>query len=195
MSSPTSLAHDWFPSPLPPNVEIGERSWLYSSFAFLHCQSQRPRAVTIGRSCGVYNGSLFELGPGGEVEIGDFSTLVGVIFATNNRVRIGNYCLLAHEVVIADEYAATPPRSDKPPGSQEGQSFDSVTLGDDVWVGAGAVLLKGARIGDGAVVGAGTVVDFEVPPFAIVAGNPARVVRLAKRFGRNAEGNSRPHHC
>lgn len=55
------------------------------------------------------------------------------------------------------------------------------TIGNDVWVGAGAIVLRGVNIGDGAVVGAGSIVTKDVPPYAIVAGNPARVVRM--RFG------------
>jgi acetyltransferase-like isoleucine patch superfamily enzyme len=55
-----------------------------------------------------------------------------------------------------------------------------VVLGDDVWIGARATLLKGTRIGSGAIVGAGAVVDFEVPPGAVVAGNPARIVRRGR---------------
>jgi virginiamycin A acetyltransferase len=51
-------------------------------------------------------------------------------------------------------------------------------VGHDVWLGAGAVVLPGARIGDGVIVGAGAVVGGTVPPYAVVAGNPARVVRL-----------------
>jgi len=170
------LPHDWFPRPVPANVRIGEGSWLYSSFAFLHCCSNRPIALRTGRSCGIYNGCFFELGPTGEVELGDYCTLVGVIVATNGRVIIGDYCFFAHEVVIADASAAAPwPRS----GAEAAPEL-SVTLGNDVWVGAGAVLLKGARIGDGAIVAARAVVDFEVPPQAIVAGNPARIVRYAR---------------
>ncbi len=188
MSLSRVLAHDWFPAPVPANVEIGRGSWLYSSFAFLHYRSKRPLAVRIGRSCGIYNGSFFELGPEGEVEIGDFSALVGVIFATNGRVRIGAYCFLAHQVVIADEHAAVPPRGDQEDRESPQASRESVTLGDDVWVGAGATLLKGARIGDGAVVGAGTVVNFEVPPLAIVAGNPARIVGKVPRRAISSSG-------
>jgi acetyltransferase-like isoleucine patch superfamily enzyme len=52
----------------------------------------------------------------------------------------------------------------------------AVTIGDDVWVGAGAIILAGVTIGEGAVVAAGAVVRFDVPPRAIVAGIPARVV-------------------
>ena len=53
-----------------------------------------------------------------------------------------------------------------------------VTLGHDVWIGHGAVVLPGVSIGTGAAVGAGSIVTKEVPPYAIVVGNPARVLRM-----------------
>jgi hypothetical protein len=56
-----------------------------------------------------------------------------------------------------------------------------VSIGHDVWIGHGAVILPGVTIGTGAAVGAGAVVSKDVPPFAIVAGVPARVIRF--RFG------------
>ena len=52
----------------------------------------------------------------------------------------------------------------------------AIVVGRNSWIGARAVLLTGAVIGEGAIVGAAAVVDFEVPPFATVAGNPARIV-------------------
>jgi len=51
-------------------------------------------------------------------------------------------------------------------------------VGSDVWVGHGACILSGIRIGDGAVIGAQAVVSRSVEPYAVVAGNPARQVRL-----------------
>jgi acetyltransferase-like isoleucine patch superfamily enzyme len=171
------LPHDWFDRPVPGNVRVGEGSWIYSAFAFLHCCSRRSCAVSIGRNSGVYQGSFFDLGPRGEVQIGDYCTLVGVIIASNARVEIGSYAFLAHEVVIADGFAARPWR-----GGDAGAAASpvaAVVLGEDVWIGARATLLAGARIGAGAIVGAAAVVDFEVPPLAIVAGNPARIVGRA----------------
>ena len=52
-----------------------------------------------------------------------------------------------------------------------------IVIGNDVWIGAQATILKGVEIADGAVVGAGSVVTKSVPPNAIVVGNPAKVVQ------------------
>jgi acetyltransferase-like isoleucine patch superfamily enzyme len=169
---PAALDHDWFPVPLPDNVILGERSWLYSAYAFVHCRSRRPHAVRVGRDSGVYHGSFFDLGPRGEVMVGDFCTLVGAVFACNSRVIIGDYVFIAHEVTFADEFAATPGAG----ADGAGEPRTSIVLGDNSWIGARVVLLAGARVGTGAILGAGTVVDFEVPPYAIVGGNPARVI-------------------
>jgi len=59
-------------------------------------------------------------------------------------------------------------------------SRGDVVIGHDVWVGTGAMILSGVRIGSGAVVGAGAVVTRDVPPYTVVAGNPAREIR--RRF-------------
>lgn len=57
-------------------------------------------------------------------------------------------------------------------------SRGDVIIGHDVWIGTGAVILSGVRIGNGAVIGASAVVTRDVPPYSIVAGNPAKVVRM-----------------
>jgi tetrahydrodipicolinate N-succinyltransferase len=56
--------------------------------------------------------------------------------------------------------------------------FEHVTIGSDVWTGHNVNILPGVSVGDGAVIGAGSVVTRDVPPFAIVAGSPARVLRM-----------------
>lgn len=175
MNEPLILPHDWFARPLPPNVVIGPRSWVYSSFAFVHCQSRRPCAVRVGQDSGVYHGTFFELGFCGEVDIGNYCTVVGAVIRTDQRVVIEDYALVSHEVVIADTAAPAPPCKSKGSAQQEFPAL-SVAVRRNAWVGARAILLGGADIGEGAIIGAGAVIDFPVPAFAIAAGNPARVV-------------------
>ena len=52
-----------------------------------------------------------------------------------------------------------------------------IKVSDDVWIGAGVIILPGITIGEGAIIGAGAVVTKDVPPFAVVAGNPARILK------------------
>ncbi|MEE4213008.1 MAG: DapH/DapD/GlmU-related protein [Parvularcula sp.] len=59
-----------------------------------------------------------------------------------------------------------------------------IAIEDKVWIGFGATILKGVTIGEGAIVAAGAVVTKDVPPYSIVAGNPARVVRNLAETGK-----------
>ena len=78
---------------------------------------------------------------------------------------------------LADKFAAAPFVAQGTPKSIPCErSSEPIVIGENSWVGARAVILSGARIGEGAIIGAAAVVDFEVPPGAIVAGNPARIV-------------------
>src|SRR5581483_7981427 len=174
--TPVSLPHDWFPRPVPGNVRIGERSWFYSAFGCLHLRSRLAHAVSVGRDSGIYNGTFFDLGPTGEVQIGDYCTIVGAIFCANSRIVIGDYTFIAHDVVLADSAFGIPfeERSDRPAASTSGTT--TINVGNNCWIGARAVLLAGAVLGEGAIVGAGAVVDCEVPAYTLAAGNPARIV-------------------
>ena len=58
------------------------------------------------------------------------------------------------------------------------EALEPVHIGDDVWIGARVTILPGAVIGDGAVIGAGSVVHGKIPPFAVAAGNPCKVLRM-----------------
>ncbi len=55
-----------------------------------------------------------------------------------------------------------------------------VIIGNDVWIGEKAIILKKVKIGDGSVIGAGSVVTKSVPPFSVVSGNPAKILKIRK---------------
>jgi acetyltransferase-like isoleucine patch superfamily enzyme len=183
---PVTVDDDWFARPVPANVVLGPGTWLYSAYAFLHYRSRRKVAVRIGHDCGIYRETFFDLGPDGEVEVGDYCTLAGPIISTNGRVTIGDYVLISREVFIADRPFAAPPCDDR---MAEAPS-EEITIGDNAWIGSRAILLPGAQVGEGAIIGAAAVVDFEVPPFAIVAGNPARIVGFARPQQGDANGQA-----
>ncbi len=89
-------------------------------------------------------------------------------------VKIGNDVLIGPRVIIHSANHRFKNR-DKPIRLQ-GHDFKKVTIGNDVWIGAGAIILPGVTIGDGAIVGAGAVVTKDVEPYAIVAGVPAKKI-------------------
>jgi acetyltransferase-like isoleucine patch superfamily enzyme len=154
---------------------------VYSSYAFLHYRSTRPCGLQIGHDTGAYIETFFDVGPDGEVKIGNDCTLAGPIISTNGRVVIGDHAFISREVVIADSSAQLPgwPGSVGAGQTPAAAGIPTITIGHDAWIGTRAVLLNGARLGDGVIVGAAAVVDFEVPPYAVVAGNPARLVGWA----------------
>jgi len=63
----------------------------------------------------------------------------------------------------------------------QGDVLAPVSIGRDVWIGAAVIVLAGLTIGDGAIVGAGAVVTSDVAPLSVVAGNPARLIRMRER--------------
>jgi acetyltransferase-like isoleucine patch superfamily enzyme len=173
------LEHDWFSHPLPSNFQLGERSWLYSSYAFSHYQCQSKSGVSVGSDTGLYHGTFFDLGPDAEITIGSFCSLVGVIFATNGHVTIGDYTFLAHEVVIADHSWFIPaPRRGGHHGTQAvSTKKHRVKIGRNVWIGAQAAIIGDVQIGEGAIIGAGTLVTQDVPAYTLCAGHPMRILR------------------
>lgn len=111
----------------------------------------------------------------GELVIGHGTNVNGltkILVATS--IRIGRDCTFSWDVQLLDNdfHTLTVDGADKP-------ATAPIVVGDRVWVGTRAVILKGVTIGDGAVVAAGAVVTRDVPDHAIVAGMPAKVVGAA----------------
>ena len=111
---------------------------------------------------------------GSQIIVGErFYANFGCVILDCAAVTIGDRVLFGPGVQV---YAATHPLD--PAGRAAGwESAKPVTVGDDVWVGGGAILLPGVTVGAGSVIGAGSVVTRDVPPGVVAAGNPCRVLR------------------
>jgi len=143
-----------------PRIEVGDYSyadsrtppadWAATLAPYLFHHS--PERLVIGRFCQIAEGAMF-------------------VTASANHRRDGftTFPFAIFDGGIGDDRPSLP----------SGPGPDTM-IGNDVWIGRDARILPGARIGDGVIVGAAAVVGGEVPPYSVVAGNPARVVR--RRF-------------
>ncbi len=107
-----------------------------------------------------------------------------VQFGNTSRLTIGNYVSIGQDVVFildADhftDHVSTFPFKVKTIGEDnEATGKGNIIVHDDVWIGFGSTILSGIEIGQGAVIGARSVVTKNVPQYAIVAGNPAKIIR------------------
>ena len=134
-------------------AQIGEPFTVYPGF---HCDNGRH--IRIGSHAFInYNVSIMDRGP----------------------VTIGDHVLLAPNVVITTSNHPLDPRL-----RRESLGYASpVVIGDDVWIGANAVILPGVTLGNNVIVAAGAVVTHDVPDNTMVAGVPARVLRRLETKG------------
>ena len=110
-----------------------------------------------------------------ELRIGDNSG-VGIKCEMNGPVFIGSNVMMGPEVVVYTTKHRFE-RIDLTMIEQGMEEPQTVTIGNDVWIGRRVIILPGVTIGDGCVIGAGAVVTKDIPPFSIAAGVPARVVK------------------
>jgi acetyltransferase-like isoleucine patch superfamily enzyme len=138
-----------------------------------------------------------QMPPKGKIQIGAFTSGTPFIISPlrSDNVTIGKFCSIAADSVIIPNNGHIPPsgydkyrvstfplarlkkngwRSEYSLPNEAG----SVVVGNDVWIGTRAIILSGVTIGDGAIIGAGAVVTRNVPPYAVVAGVPAKVIRF-----------------
>lgn len=153
---------------------------------------RRVRRVLGGSSTRLPSGSRLDERPDlGVYDIGRYSWghLTVSSRGPSTRLRVGQFCSFAYgtHIVLGGEHRADFVSTYRFPAyapfnETHGHLADAtsgtkgaVHIGNDVWLGHQALILSGVTIGDGAIVGAGSVVRHDIPPYAIVAGNPARV--------------------
>lgn len=190
-------------------ILVGEGTKFIDGADFSFAQEKRKRCLTIGNDCIIGGTFIFE-SEEGQIEIGDNTFINNIThIISRSRIAIGSHVTIAWGCWIYDHDShsldALERRKDmslqldnlrqKRPMT-DGKNWGTVKaapiiIEDDVWVGFNAIILKGVTIGRGAVVGAGAVVTKDVPPYSVVAGNPAVVVKKLKEVSPLSDSDMR----
>jgi acetyltransferase-like isoleucine patch superfamily enzyme len=186
------LPWDWYHGKIPENVVLDETAYVETSFSFLNCRSEAEVGIRLGHGASTYLGTMFDVGPRGQVRIGDYALVHGARIVCDLEIEIGDYSLLSWNVVLMDSYRVSldpdQRRHELKEAARRAQRLPviidgnppparAICIGKNVWIGFDACVLPGVTIGDGAIVGARSVVIEDVEPYTIVAGNPARPIR------------------
>ena len=132
-------------------------------------------SIRVGRNVRIWSHlgrTQLSAGKGATISIGENSFInTGSIISARHRITIGKNCQIANQVIIMDsDFHGVEDRNEE-------ESPSPITIEDDVWIATRATILKGVHIGKGAVVAAGAVVTKDVPPYTMVGGVPAKVIR------------------
>ncbi|WP_026523069.1 CatB-related O-acetyltransferase [Butyrivibrio sp. VCB2001] len=119
-----------------------------------------------------------------EVGNGSYGLIHVINFSDTYKLKIGNYCSIAGNVYFIvcgehsmDTISTYPFKVQYCNQKYEATSKGDIVVGDDVWIGQNVTILSGVHIGQGAVVAAGSVVTKDIPPYAVVGGNPADILK------------------
>lgn len=188
MNQDRKLAWDWYPGRVPENVLVDDTAYVETTFSFYFYRSELNGGVEYGRGASTYLGTMFDVGPRGRVKLGDYALVHGARIICDAEVLIGDYTLISWNVVLMDSYRVpfdpqerraelklVPTRS--PRQARADVAARPIRIERNVWIGFDVCVLPGVTIGEGSVVGAKSVVASDVPPFTVVAGNPARIIR------------------
>lgn len=181
-----AITGGWDPASLPKNIRVGVDCFLERKESFKRFRSTREPGLVLGDRVKVFTWTEFNLEPTGQIEVGDDAILVGAVFMCADSIRIGQRVVVSYNATIADsdfhprdpELRKQDAMANAPQGNRDHRptvEAKPVVIEDDAWIGIGAIILKGVRIGRGARIGAGAVVTKDVPPGAVVIGNPARL--------------------
>jgi maltose O-acetyltransferase len=143
---------------------------IFGKLRFIIC---RPLFAYCGRGILIQPRAFFHSGR--TIRVGDRSS-IGERASLSGTVTLGHDVMMGEDVLMMTrnhEFF----RTDIPMNRQGFRAEKPITIGNDVWIGARVIILPGVTIGEGVIIGAGSVVTKDVPAWAVVVGNPARVIK------------------
>lgn len=156
-----------------PIVEMAEGSRIQIGNGVVLCSDSRWTALGVNHPV-----VLRTLRPGARITIGDDCGVSGGVICAAISVDLGRGCLVGANVTIADtDFHPLRPLGRRHNGNWAEIRSKPVQIADNVFVGAGVVILKGVSVGADSVIGASSVVTQNIPAGVIAAGNPARSIR------------------
>jgi acetyltransferase-like isoleucine patch superfamily enzyme len=139
-----------------------------------HCQiNSRLKSNLVGKT----NPTFLDCRGGGKIAFGNNSGCSFAVISSRSDIQIGNHVKIGGNVRIFDHDYHSLDYLDRRDGNKDLPRTKPVRIGNDVFIGTNAMILKGVTIGDRAIVGAGSVVVKDVPADEIWAGNPARFIK------------------
>lgn len=139
---------------------------------------QRGGHIRINSKCHICKNVEFTVAQGAELNMDGVFIGPCVSISCHEGVEIGRHTQLAGGVAIHDNNHNFDDCDT--PICKQGFCSEKITIGEDVWVGTHAVILQGVKVGNHSIIGAGSIVTKDVPDWAIVGGNPAKVIRMRK---------------
>lgn len=194
MKSARTLPWDWYPGTIPDNIVLANDTYIETTLSFDRYCSRATVGLHLGEGSAIYKDTMFDLGSQAQVHIGKYALVHGARIICDSELKIGDYALISWQVVLMDTYRVPFEVKERRQilerlSDQESRQIHSnlpaqpIQIQDNVWIGFDACVLPGVTVGEGAVIGARSVVTQDVPPYAIVAGNPARVIRYLEAGG------------
>lgn len=159
----------------PGKLEIGKNVTI-DDYTLIDARGDGQTGIILGDSVTINHHCVLKAKTG-PIRIGAHTNIGGnTSIVSNSEVEVGNYVIIAGGCDInSGSYSID--YSDEPMLSKGVYSEGPIEIGDDVWIGTGAIILNGVTIGSHAVIGAGAVVIRNVPEYAIVGGVPAHKIR------------------
>lgn len=155
----------------PPVLRVGRGGTLVGGSQVSLVSRRFANPLVVSRPCS------FTVSAGGRLQIGSECGFSGTVIVARERVSIADRVLVgANSTIVDTDFHPLAPAARREHPTR-GARTAPVLIEDDVFIGMNVLSLKGSHLGAGCVVGAGSVVAGAVPPGAVVAGNPARVVR------------------